>query len=187
MRSLSAGRNAFFVRILVTVSPRMYREAIALSIRSRRPDFEGLIAPPRPPARARRAPRRAARAPGGARSPHPQPSPGLRGADRPPLAPRRAGRALRPARAGARRRRGGPAARAAGGRRARRGEGGGAGLPPAVAGGGVACRVRVLVADRVHATIEMDGAVSEARDAYLEDLFGALEEAEGLSLGDGGG
>src|SRR4028118_2380123 len=36
------------VRILVTVSPRMYREAIALSIRSRRPDFEVLIAPPWP-------------------------------------------------------------------------------------------------------------------------------------------
>ncbi len=49
------------------------------------------------------------------------------------------------------------------------------------------CRVRVLVADRVHATIEMDGTVSAVRDARLEDLFGALEEAEGLSFGDGGG
>jgi hypothetical protein len=129
MRSLSAGRNAFFVRILVTVSPRMYREAIALSIRSRRPDFEVLIAPPWPlDGRAERF------------GPHVL----VQDADE-------------------------------------------AGLPPALAGGGVLCRVRVLVADRVHATIEMDGTVSEVRDACLEDLFGALEEADGLSLGDGGG
>ena len=129
MRSLSAGRNAFFVRILVTVSPRMYREALALSIRSRRPDFEVLIAPPRPlDGRAERF------------GPHVL----VQDADE-------------------------------------------AGLPPALAGGGVVCRVRVLVADRVHATIEMDGTVSGVRDARLEDLFGALEEAEGLSFGDGGG
>lgn len=36
------------MRILVTVSPLMYREAIALSIYDRRPDFEVLLAPPRP-------------------------------------------------------------------------------------------------------------------------------------------
>jgi hypothetical protein len=36
------------MRILVTVSPLMYREAIALSIHDRRPDFEVLLAPPRP-------------------------------------------------------------------------------------------------------------------------------------------
>jgi hypothetical protein len=36
------------VRILVTVSPLMYREALALSIHDRRPDFEVLIAPPWP-------------------------------------------------------------------------------------------------------------------------------------------
>ena len=129
MRSLSAGRNAFFVRILVTVSPRMYREALALSIRSRRPDLEVLIAPPWPlDGRAERF------------GPHVL----VQDANE-------------------------------------------AGLPPALAGGGVACRVRVLVADRVHATIEMDGTVSEVRDACLEDLFGALEEAEALSPGDGGG
>jgi len=117
------------VRILVTVSPRMYREAIALSIRSRRPDFEVLIAPPWPlDGRAERF------------GPHVL----VQDADE-------------------------------------------AGLPPALAGGGVVCRVRVLVADRVHATIETDGTLSEVRDACLEDLFGALEEAEGLSLGDGGG
>ena len=129
MGSLSAGRNAFFVRILVTVSPRMYREALALSIRSSRPDFEVLIAPPWP-------------LDGRAESfgPHVL----VQDADE-------------------------------------------AGLPPALAGGGVVCRVRVLVADRVHATIEMDGTVSEVCDACLEDLFGALEEAEGLSFGDGGG
>lgn len=46
MRSLSAERNAFFVRILITISPRMYREILALSIHRRRPDFEVLLAPP---------------------------------------------------------------------------------------------------------------------------------------------
>ena len=45
MRSLSAERNAFLVRILVTTSPRLYREAIALSIHRHRPDFEVLLAP----------------------------------------------------------------------------------------------------------------------------------------------
>jgi len=117
------------VRILVTVSPRMYREALALSIRSRRPDFEVLIAPPWPlDGRAE------------AFGPHVL----VQDADE-------------------------------------------AGLPPALAGGGVVCRVRVRLADRVHATIEMDGTVFEVRDACLEDLLGALEEAEGLSFGDGGG
>ena len=47
-RSLSAGRNAPPRRILITVSPLMYREAIALSVHDRRPDFEVLLAPPRP-------------------------------------------------------------------------------------------------------------------------------------------
>jgi hypothetical protein len=46
MRSLSAETNACFVRILVTISPRMYREALALSIHRRRPDFDVLLAPP---------------------------------------------------------------------------------------------------------------------------------------------
>lgn len=46
MRSLSAGRIAFLVRILVTISPRLYREAIALSIHRHRPDFEVLLAAP---------------------------------------------------------------------------------------------------------------------------------------------
>ncbi len=36
------------MRILVTVSPLMYREAIALSIHDHRPDSEVLLAPPRP-------------------------------------------------------------------------------------------------------------------------------------------
>ena len=48
MRSLSAERNACFVRILVTITPRMYREVLALSIHRHRPDFEVLIAPPWP-------------------------------------------------------------------------------------------------------------------------------------------
>ena len=46
MRSLSAETNACFVRILVTISPRMYREALALFIHRRRPDFDVLLAPP---------------------------------------------------------------------------------------------------------------------------------------------
>jgi hypothetical protein len=33
------------VRVLVTVSPLMYREAIAISLRQRRPDFEVRFAP----------------------------------------------------------------------------------------------------------------------------------------------
>jgi hypothetical protein len=48
MRSLSAERKACFVRILITITPRIYREVIALSIHRRRPDFEVLIAPPWP-------------------------------------------------------------------------------------------------------------------------------------------
>lgn len=46
MRSLSAERNAFFVRILITITPRMYREVFALSIHRRRPDFKVLLAHP---------------------------------------------------------------------------------------------------------------------------------------------
>jgi len=34
------------VRVLITVSPLMYREAIAHSLHQRRPDFEVRIAPP---------------------------------------------------------------------------------------------------------------------------------------------
>jgi hypothetical protein len=48
MRSLSAERNACFVRILITISPRLYREVLALCIHRRRPDFDVLIAPPWP-------------------------------------------------------------------------------------------------------------------------------------------
>jgi hypothetical protein len=36
------------MRILITITPRMYREVIALSIHRRHPDFEVLIAPPLP-------------------------------------------------------------------------------------------------------------------------------------------
>ena len=46
MRSLSAERNAFFVRVLITITPRMYREALALCIHRHRPDFDVLLAPP---------------------------------------------------------------------------------------------------------------------------------------------
>jgi hypothetical protein len=48
MRSLSAERSAVFVRILITITPRMYREVLALSIHRRYPDFEVLLAPPWP-------------------------------------------------------------------------------------------------------------------------------------------
>jgi hypothetical protein len=128
MRSLSAGRNAFFVRILITISPRLYREVLALSIQRRRPDFEVLLAPPWP-------------LDGKAElfEPHVL----VQNADE-------------------------------------------AGLPPAL-DGCVVCRVRILNADRVDATIELDGTSWEIHDVCLEDLFEVLEAAERLSQGDGGG
>ncbi len=36
------------MRILITITPRMYREVLALSIHRHRPDFEVLLAPPWP-------------------------------------------------------------------------------------------------------------------------------------------
>jgi hypothetical protein len=61
------------------------------------------------------------------------------------------------------------------------------GLPPGVPDG-LVCRVRVLkTTERMDATIELDGASSELRDISLDELFAALEEAEGLLQGDGGG
>ena len=44
--STREGAYTHIVRVLVTVSPLMYREAIALSLHQRRPDFEVRIAPP---------------------------------------------------------------------------------------------------------------------------------------------
>lgn len=131
MRSLSAGRNAFFLRILLTITPRIYREVLALSIHRRRPDFEVLLAPPWP-------------LDGKAElfEPHVL----VQDADE-------------------------------------------AGLPPALAQDeqGVVCRVRMLIADRIDATIELDGTTSEIHDVCLDDLFEVLEEAERLSQGAGGG
>jgi hypothetical protein len=129
MPSLSAETNACFMRILLTISPRLYRETLALCIHGRRPDFEVLLAPPWPlDGRAERF----------------RPHVLVQDADE-------------------------------------------AGLPPALAGG-VVCRVRILKkTDRIDATIEVDGRISEVRDACLEDLFGVLEDAERLSFGDGGG
>jgi hypothetical protein len=128
MRTLSAGRNAFFVRILITITPRMYREALALSIHRHRPDFEVLLTPPWP-------------LDGEAElfGPHVL----VQDADE-------------------------------------------AGLPPAL-DGGVVCRVRIRIADRIDATIELDGTTSEVHDVCLEDLFEVLEAAERLSQVDGGG
>ena len=48
MRSLSAETNACFVRILIIITPRIYREVLALCIHRHRPDFEVLLAPPWP-------------------------------------------------------------------------------------------------------------------------------------------
>ena len=131
MRSLSAGRNAFLVRILLTITPRMYREALALSIHRRRPDFEVLLAPP-------------------------WPLDGKAELFRPHVLVQDADEA---------------------------------GLPPALAQDeqGVVCRIRILTADRIEATIELDGTTSEIHDVCLEDLFEVLEETERLSQGDGGG
>ncbi len=131
MRSLSAGRNAFLVRILLTITPRMYREALALSIHRRRPDFEVLLAPP-------------------------WPLDGKAELFRPHVLVQDADEA---------------------------------GLPPALAQDeqGVVCRIRILTADRIEATIELDGTTSEIHDVCLEDLFEVLDEAERLSQGDGGG
>jgi hypothetical protein len=44
--STQEGAYIQIVRVLVTVSPLMYREAIAISLRQRRPDFEVRIASP---------------------------------------------------------------------------------------------------------------------------------------------
>ena len=46
MRSLSAGRDARTVQVLITFTPLVYREVLALSIHRHRPDFEVLLAPP---------------------------------------------------------------------------------------------------------------------------------------------
>jgi hypothetical protein len=128
MRSLSAGRNAFFVRILVTITPRLYREVLALSIHRRRPDFEVLLAPP-----------------GSLDGEAERFGPHVIVHDAEEV-----------------------------------------GLPLKVPDS-VVCLVRIRVADRMDATIELDGAISELSDGSLEDLFEVLEEAEGLSQGDGGG
>jgi hypothetical protein len=120
------------VRILIAITPRMYREVLALSIHRRRPDFDVLLAPPGSlDGRAQRF------------GPHVL----VQDADE-------------------------------------------AGLPPALAEGLVS-RVRILKKpDRIDATIEVDGAISELHDVCLDELFAALEEAEMLALlsqGDGGG
>jgi hypothetical protein len=119
------------VRILLTITPRMYREALALSIHRRRPDFEVLLAPP-------------------------WPLDGKAELFRPHVLVQDADEA---------------------------------GLPPALAQDeqGVVCRIRILTADRIEATIELDGTTSEIHDVCLEDLFEVLEAAERLSQGDGGG
>ncbi|HSK82889.1 MAG TPA: hypothetical protein VK902_05710 [Rubrobacter sp.] len=116
------------MRILVTITPRMYREVLALSIHRRRPDFEVLLAPPET-------------LDGEVElfGPHVL----VQDADE-------------------------------------------AGLPRALAKG-VVCLVRILITDRIDATIELGGTTSELRDASLDELFAVLEEAEVLSRGEGGG
>jgi len=125
MRSLSAERKAYLVRILLIITPRLYREVLALSIHRRRPDFEVLLAPPGAlDGRAERF----------------EPHVLVQDADD---------------------------------------------AAPALAEG-VVCRLRILLTERIDATIELDGTATEVQDVCLEDLFGMLEEAERLSLEDGG-
>jgi hypothetical protein len=128
MRSLSAERNAYFLRILITTTPRMYREVLALSIHRHRPHFEVLLADP-------------ATMDGEAErfGPHAL----VHDADE-------------------------------------------KGLPPGVHDD-VVCRVRILLTERMDATIELDGASSLLRDVTLKELLAALDEAESLSQGDGVG
>lgn len=116
------------MRILVTITPRMYREALALSIHRRRTDFEVMLAPPwLLDGEAERF------------WPH------VLVQDDEIF-----------------------------------------GLSQRVPDG-VLCRIRLHKADRIDATIELDGTSSEVHDATLEDLFGGLEKAaESLSQGDGG-
>jgi len=122
MRSLSAKRSAFFVRILITITPRMYREVLALSILLRRPDFEVLLASPGSlEGRADRF----------------EPHVLVQDADENRLPD------------------------------------------------GVLCRIRLLDAGSMDATIELYETISEVQDVSLEDLFEVLEEVEELSKGDG--
>jgi len=51
---------------------------------------------------------------------------------------------------------------------------------------GMLCRILILKTNRVDAKIELDGTTSEVRDVSLQELFEVLEEAERLSLEDGG-
>ena len=134
MQFLSAERKAYLVRILITITPRLYREVLALSIHRRRPDFEVLLVPPGAP---RDLDGEAARF---------EPHVLVQDAEV-------------------------------------------AGLPPKVPYS-VVCRVRILLTDRIDATIKLDGTISELRDASLDELFAALDEAEMLALasqGEGGG
>jgi hypothetical protein len=126
MRSLSAERNALFVRTLVTTTSRTYREVLALFIRRHRPDFEVLLGPPESL---------------DGESERFWPHVLVQDADEDGLL---------------------------------------LGLPD-----GVLCRIHILKAGRLDATIELNGTASEVRDVRFEDVFEALEKAEGLSKGDG--
>jgi hypothetical protein len=128
MRSLSAERNACFVRILVTISPRLYRETLALAIYRHRPDFEVLLAPLWPlDGRAERF------------EPHVLVQDVAE-----------------------------------------------AGLPLALAEC-ILCRVRLSIADRIDATIKVDGTNLEVHDVCIKDLLEVLGRAELLSREDSGG
>ena len=107
------------MRILITISPRLDREVLALSIHDRCADFEVLLAPPWPlVAAAKRF------------APHVV----VQDVDE-------------------------------------------AGWPPLASAGGTTCRVRILTAERVDATVEMGGVTSRIHDVRLGDLFGVLEDA----------
>ncbi len=60
--------------------------------------------------------------------------------------------------------------------------------PKPASADGVVCRVRMLITDRLDASIELAGtaSVSKIHDVRIEDLLGVLEKAEGLARGKAG-
>jgi hypothetical protein len=46
MQGCLHGKDHLYLRVLITISPRLYREALALSVYRHRPDLEVRIAPP---------------------------------------------------------------------------------------------------------------------------------------------
>ena len=57
-----------------------------------------------------------------------------------------------------------------------------AGLPRALAQG-VVCRVRILITDRIDATIELDGTTSELRDVSWTSCLRSLRRPRAVARG----